>query len=102
MSSAVETRKWLSCLRARGLVCVSPGLAQHVVQSAIQQVIRLLRNHNDVIQRIRVQAKSTGQLSAVAFVANVLGCMARIFTSYQDGAGMAMIRGFVLGKLVRC
>ncbi len=49
-----------------------------------------------------VQAKSTGQLSAVAFVANVLGCMARIFTSYQDGAGMAMIRGFVLGKLIQC
>lgn len=45
-----------------------------------------------------MQASSTGQLSVVAFVANVLGCMARIFTSYQDGAGIAMIRGFVLGE----
>lgn len=43
------------------------------------------------------KAKNTGQLSTVAFAANSLGCIARIFTSYQDNAGIAMIRGFVLG-----
>lgn len=46
------------------------------------------------------KAKNTGQLSTVAFAANSLGCIARIFTSYQDNAGIAMIRGFVLGLVL--
>ena len=44
------------------------------------------------------QTKNTGQLSVVTFIANVLGCIARIFTSYQEGGGIVMIRGFVLGE----
>ena len=31
------------------------------------------------------------------FVFNCLGCIARIYTSYAEGGGFVMIRGFVLG-----
>lgn len=44
-----------------------------------------------------VQSKSTGQLSGTVYVANFMGCIARIFTSLQEGGGYAMVRGFVLG-----
>ncbi|EIE21176.1 mannose-P-dolichol utilization defect 1 protein [Coccomyxa subellipsoidea C-169] len=44
--------------------------------------------------------KSTGQLSGTVYVANFLGCIARIFTSLQEGGGYAMVRGFLLGLLL--
>ena len=31
------------------------------------------------------------------FVFNCLGCIARMFTSYAEGGGLVMIRGFALG-----
>lgn len=46
------------------------------------------------------QAKSTGQLSLATSVMGLAGCTARIFTSVQEGAGLSMVRGFVLGKPV--
>lgn len=44
-----------------------------------------------------VQSKSTGQLSGTMYAANFLGCIARIFTSLQEGGGYAMVRGYLLG-----
>ena len=44
-----------------------------------------------------MQTKNTGQLSIVTYAANTLGCIARIFTSYQDGGGVSMIRSFLIG-----
>lgn len=46
-----------------------------------------------------LQSKSTGQLSGTVYMANFLGCIARIFTTLQDGGGYAMVRGFLLGML---
>ncbi len=47
-----------------------------------------------------LQNKSTGQLSGTVYVANFLGCIARIFTSLQEGGGYAMVRGFLLGMML--
>ena len=44
-----------------------------------------------------LQAGSTGQLSTATAFANFAGCIARIFTSVQEGGGAAMVRGYVLG-----
>ena len=50
-----------------------------------------------------LQAKSTGQLSSATYAANFLGCLARIFTSYKEGGGASMVRGYILGMLAcRC
>ena len=49
-----------------------------------------------------VQAKSTGQLSSITYAANFLGCLARIFTSYKEGGGASMIRGYILGRTAAC
>ena len=46
-----------------------------------------------------VQSKSTGQLSGTMYAANFLGCIARIFTSVQEGGGYAMVRGYLLGAI---
>jgi mannose-P-dolichol utilization defect protein 1 len=43
------------------------------------------------------KAGSTGQLSTVTAFANFAGCIARIFTSLQEGGGAAMVRGYILG-----
>ena len=50
------------------------------------------------ISSVILQAGSTGQLSTVTAFANFAGCIARIFTSLQEGGGAAMVRGYVLGK----
>ena len=47
--------------------------------------------------RVWLQAKSTGQLSIFVFVMNFGGCLARIFTSIQEGGGIAMVRAYVIG-----
>jgi hypothetical protein len=49
-----------------------------------------------------LQGRSTGQLSVTVYIANAAGCMARIFTSLQEGGGMAMVRGFLLGESHLC
>ena len=48
-----------------------------------------------------VQAKSTGQLSSATFTANFVGCLARIFTSWKEGGGASMVRGYILGARLR-
>lgn len=42
--------------------------------------------------------RSTGQLSIVTYSLNVAGSAARIFTSIQENAGPAMLRGAVLSE----
>ncbi|KAK2078449.1 hypothetical protein QBZ16_003289 [Prototheca wickerhamii] len=42
-------------------------------------------------------AKSTGHLSGITYALNVAGGCARVFTSIQEGAGAAMLRGALLG-----
>ena len=34
----------------------------------------------------------------VTYLANTLGCVARIYTSIMEGGGMAMVRGYVIGE----
>lgn len=46
------------------------------------------------------QAKSTGQLSIITFAANTLGCIARLFTTMQEGGGSAMMRSYGLSECV--
>ena len=53
------------------------------------------------VMRCAVQAKSTGQLSVVTYAFNVVGCLARMYTSHAEGGGFAMIRGFALGASAR-
>lgn len=43
-------------------------------------------------------AKSTGQLSIITYAANTLGCIARLFTTVQEGGGSAMLRSYMLSK----
>ena len=50
----------------------------------------------------RAQAKSTGQLSAANFCLNFAGCLVRIFTSWKEGGGASMVRGYVLGAHAAC
>ena len=57
--------------------------------------MQLSANHAD-----HLQTKDTGQLSIVTYAANTLGCIARIFTSYQDGGGVSMIRSFLIGDIL--
>lgn len=42
------------------------------------------------------RARSTGELSLITCSMNLGGCLARIFTSLQQGAGGAMVRSFIL------
>lgn len=67
-------------------------------------VARLYEANNAVMLAARVPqiaknfaAKSTGQLSLVTFGVNAAGCVARIFTSLQEGGGAAMVRAYCLG-----
>jgi hypothetical protein len=50
---------------------------------------QIYKNFND---------KSTGQLSIITFAANTLGCIARLFTTMQEGGGSAMMRSYALSK----
>lgn len=43
-------------------------------------------------------ARSTGQLSVITFSANTLGCIARLFTTLQEGGGSAMMRSYALSE----
>ncbi|GBF91043.1 hypothetical protein Rsub_03899 [Raphidocelis subcapitata] len=45
-------------------------------------------------------SKSTGQLSIVTFGVNTAGCVARLFTTAQDGGGPAMMRSYALSLLM--
>lgn len=42
----------------------------------------------------------TGQVSFVTNFLQFAGSLARIFTSLKEGAGMPMVRGFVMGSLL--
>jgi len=42
--------------------------------------------------------RSTGQLSIITYAANTLGCIARLFTTVQEGGGSAMFRSYMLSK----
>ena len=42
----------------------------------------------------------TGQLSIITTTLTFMGSLVRIFTSMREGAGAAMIRGFVLGSII--
>jgi hypothetical protein len=43
-------------------------------------------------------ARSTGQLSVITYAANTLGCVARLFTTAQEGGGAAMFRQYVISE----
>jgi mannose-P-dolichol utilization defect protein 1 len=44
--------------------------------------------------------KSTGQLSVITYAANTLGCIARIFTTIQEGGGTAMLRSYCISLIL--
>lgn len=52
----------------------------------------------DFVLNVMIQAKDTGQLSLITAFMSTAGCLARIFTSIQEGAGLSMVRGFCIGK----
>lgn len=43
-------------------------------------------------------ARSTGQLSVITYAANTLGCVARLFTTMQEGGGSAMFRQYCISE----
>lgn len=45
-------------------------------------------------------SRSTGQLSLITYALNWAGASARIFTSIQEGAGAAMVRGSAISALL--
>jgi hypothetical protein len=45
-----------------------------------------------------VQAKSTGHLNIIGYALNAMGGLARVFTSLQEGSGIAMARAYALGE----
>jgi hypothetical protein len=49
--------------------------------------------------RVCLQGK-TGQLSLITTALTFIGTLVRIFTSMREGAGAAMVRGFLLGTLI--
>jgi PQ loop repeat len=49
------------------------------------------------VSGLHVQNKSTGQLSIITTAANLLGALARIFTTIHEGGSAAMVRGYMLG-----
>lgn len=48
-----------------------------------------------------LQAGGTGQLSLITYALNAVGASARIFTSIQEKAGPAMLRGAVISECGR-
>eukprot|EP00879_Flechtneria_rotunda_P002573 GHRR01002772.1.p1 GENE.GHRR01002772.1~~GHRR01002772.1.p1 ORF type:complete len:246 (+),score=70.33 GHRR01002772.1:204-941(+) len=44
--------------------------------------------------------RSTGQLSIITYAANTLGCLARIFTTTQEGGGAAMLRSYAISLVL--
>jgi mannose-P-dolichol utilization defect protein 1 len=44
-----------------------------------------------------LRTRSTGQLSLVTYGVQTLGCVARIFTTRQEGGGSAMLRAYIIG-----
>ncbi|KAK9907948.1 hypothetical protein WJX75_000403 [Coccomyxa subellipsoidea] len=83
------------------LACISAG----TVTPAMIKVLYDLNNTIVLAARLpqiyqNYKSKSTGQLSGTVYVANFMGCIARIFTSLQEGGGYAMVRGFVLGLVL--
>jgi len=42
----------------------------------------------------------TGQASFITNFLQFIGSLARIFTSLKEGAGMPMVRGFIMGSLL--
>lgn len=42
----------------------------------------------------------TGQASFVTNFLQFIGSLARIFTSLKEGAGMPMVRGFIMGSIL--
>ncbi len=61
----------------------------NVVLSMASRIPQILQN---------LSAKSTGQLSVVTYGLQTAGTAARIFTSVQERAGAAMVRGFTLSE----
>ncbi|KAL0053032.1 hypothetical protein WJX82_011698 [Trebouxia sp. C0006] len=49
---------------------------------------------------VNYKAKNTGQLSLITAFMSTAGCLARIFTSVQEGAGLSMVRGFCIGGVL--
>lgn len=45
-----------------------------------------------------LQARGTGQLSLITYALNSVGAAARIFTSIQEKAGPAMLRGAIISE----
>lgn len=60
-----------------------------LISARIPQILTNLRN------------KSTGQLSIITYAANTAGCVARLFTTMQEGGGAAMLRSYCISECAR-
>ncbi|KAK9811878.1 hypothetical protein WJX72_011664 [[Myrmecia] bisecta] len=86
-----------SLFAVAGGYLLSGGITKDIITRAydLNNVIFIVARVPQIIQNFK--ARSTGHLSMVTFVANVAGCLIRIFTSIQEGGGITMVRGFVIG-----
>lgn len=102
LSKAPVWRPFLAIsLFGTALACISTGM----VTPALIRIVYDLNNGIVLAARLpqiyqNFVSKSTGQLSGTVYMANFMGCIARIFTTLQDGGGYAMVRGFLLGLLL--
>ncbi|EFN54382.1 hypothetical protein CHLNCDRAFT_135683 [Chlorella variabilis] len=100
--SLARTITLLSVLAGSGFVALSGTLSQAAITT-------LYDCNNFILVASRVPqiwqnfiAGSTGQLSLVTYALNTAGAAARIFTSVQENAGAAMLRGAVISTLLNC
>jgi mannose-P-dolichol utilization defect protein 1 len=71
-----------------------------------RELVTLAYNANNILMLVarlpqiykNFKDKSTGQLSLITYGVNTVGCVARIFTTMQEGGGDAMLRSYILGK----
>ena len=71
-------------------------------QLALLQIATLPLSLSSKLPQIigNARAGSTGQLSAVAVIAQVFGCLARLFTSSQEVNDRVITAGFALGLVL--
>ena len=71
-----------------------------------RELVTIAYNANNVLLLVarlpqiykNFKEKSTGQLSLITYGVNTVGCVARIFTTMQEGGGTAMLRSYMLGE----
>uniref|UniRef100_A0A383VSW1 Mannose-P-dolichol utilization defect 1 protein homolog n=1 Tax=Tetradesmus obliquus TaxID=3088 RepID=A0A383VSW1_TETOB len=75
---------------------VSMALISHAYD--LNNIILMSARLPQILQNF--SARSTGQLSVITYAANTLGCVARLFTTMQEGGGSAMFRQYCISLVL--